>query len=55
MSKTGKIILITAIGLVAAGTVLIILSQDAQRKKAYSTPVPPQYAIDIINRLKSSQ
>lgn len=53
MTRTTKIVIISASVLVAGSILLIIFGQDERRKKAYSTPVPPQYALDIINQIKA--
>lgn len=55
MSKTAKILIITAGTLIIAGSLLYIYSQDARRKKAYNTPVPPDYALRIIDSIKAAK
>lgn len=50
MSKTAIVILVGSGVLLAAGAMLYVFSQDARRKKAYSTPVPPDYALAMIKK-----
>lgn len=51
MSKTSKIMVISGSVLLTAGVLLVIYGQDKQRKKAYSTPVPPGYALKKIREI----
>lgn len=51
MSKKGKIVVIGAVVLIATGAMLFIFGQDKQRKKAYNTSVPPEYAKRLIKEI----
>jgi hypothetical protein len=52
MTKRTVIILSVAAGVLIAGSLaLIIYGQDKQRKRAYSTPVPPGYALEQIRKI----
>lgn len=49
MSKRTAVILIIGTGvLLTAGVMLYVYGKDAERKKAYNTQVPPDYALKII-------
>lgn len=55
MSRTGKIVVIGAGVLLVTGALLFIFGQDAKRKKAYSTAVPPDYAQEMIRKINEGK